>query len=273
MSDKTWKEYTGGLAVPTLVLIVGLATLHGSVLVGASAGWIPLPLATALLIPISYGWFTPLHEAAHGNIGGHRSRQWIDTLVGWGAALAFVAPYPAFQAVHLRHHGTANREGRDPDHWVAGQNAWSVAARCLAIVPHYYWMFARKLAWESAAMRQAVMRALVGFTVLGAVAVGLVWAGAGIELVALWLLPGWLASGMLAFAFDWFPHHPHGETGRWTNARVVVGGPVLTMLLSAQNYHLVHHLWPRVPFYRYPELFRRTRPLLEEKGSRIETWV
>ena len=46
------------------------------------------------------------------------------------------------------------------------------------------------------------------------------------------------------------------------------GGPGTPLLLS-QNYHLVHHLMPRVPFYRYGPLYRDLRPELERHGSTI----
>jgi beta-carotene hydroxylase len=34
-----------------------------------------------------------------------------------------------------------------------------------------------------------------------------------------------------------------------------------------QNYHLVHHLWPSIPWYNYEKAYFATKPLLDEKGS------
>ena len=101
---------------------------------------------------------------------------------------------------------------------------------------------------------------------LALVSAGLIAQGWGIQLVFLWLLPGWLASGVLSMAFDWLPHHPHGDTGRYTNARLLRGGPVLTVLMAAQDAHLVHHLWPNVPFYRYHTVLRGSLAELEANG-------
>jgi beta-carotene hydroxylase len=39
--------------------------------------------------------------------------------------------------------------------------------------------------------------------------------------------------------------------------------------MAGQNYHLVHHVKPRVPFYRYGEVYRELRPELERHGSPI----
>jgi beta-carotene hydroxylase len=36
-----------------------------------------------------------------------------------------------------------------------------------------------------------------------------------------------------------------------------------------QNFHLIHHLFPRVPFYLYPRAFRSLRPVLEKERAHI----
>ena len=34
-----------------------------------------------------------------------------------------------------------------------------------------------------------------------------------------------------------------------------------------QNYHLVHHLWPSIPWFEYKPAYEATKPLLNSKGS------
>jgi len=34
-----------------------------------------------------------------------------------------------------------------------------------------------------------------------------------------------------------------------------------------QNYHLVHHLWPSIPWFEYKPAYEATKPLLDAKGS------
>jgi beta-carotene hydroxylase len=41
-------------------------------------------------------------------------------------------------------------------------------------------------------------------------------------------------------------------------------------LLLGQGYHLIHHMIPSVPWYRYESTFREMRPLLERQCVRIE---
>ncbi len=69
----------------------------------------------------------------------------------------------------------------------------------------------------------------------------------------------------LGFFFDYLPHRPHQERDRWKNARVYPG-KVLNILIMGQNYHLIHHLWPSIPWYNYQNAYYATKPLLDAKG-------
>ena len=77
---------------------------------------------------------------------------------------------------------------------------------------------------------------------------------------------GWLTGALvvLAWTFDWLPHTPHDVTARTDRYRAtaVRSNPMLTVLLIAQNFHGVHHLFPAVPFYRVPALWRAQREQL-----------
>jgi fatty acid desaturase len=107
----------------------------------------------------------------------------------------------------------------------------------------------------------AVGGLVVGLVIL--IALGLGW-----EALWLWVVPGLVAATLLAFAFDWVPHHPHSVQGRYVDTRIVAF-PMLTLPMLWQNYHLIHHLYPRIPFYRYGACFRELRPELESKGAPI----
>ena len=82
-------------------------------------------------------------------------------------------------------------------------------------------------------------------------------------------IPTRVAALILPICFSWLPHHPFDRTERYLNTRISLwtGGGVLML---QQNLHLMHHLWPSVPFYNYGRLYRRLRPALIAKGSRIE---
>lgn len=256
------------VAWPSLGLSALLAAAHVGIWVGALRFGLPLPLASVLLVVVTYYWFTPLHEAVHGNLAG-RERRLVNPLVGHLAATTFLAPYPAFQILHLQHHGSVNHHGEDPDLWVDAPTRLGVLARCLTILPYYYVFLFASLGKKSDSQRAMILQAAAILIAFGGAFALLVWAGLGFEAVFLWLLPAWLASALLAYLFDYLPHRPHDDRGRWTNARILLGSRLLTLLMAGQNYHLVHHVKPRVPFYRYAALYRELRPELERHGSAI----
>jgi beta-carotene hydroxylase len=45
--------------------------------------------------------------------------------------------------------------------------------------------------------------------------------------------------------------------------------PIFNCLYMFQNFHLIHHLFPRVPFYFYPKAFRSLKPVLDRERAHI----
>lgn len=269
----SWKEHSGRVAWPTLLLTSALAVWTGAVYAGAFAGRLPLPFASVMLVVAIYGWFTPLHEAIHGNVGGSRRYAWLDEAVGWLAGAMFLVPFPAYRAIHLRHHGTVNRAGQDPDLWVSGGSASQVVFRCLTVIPHYYLFLFGPMRRAMPGLGRVLRRSAPGFLLAGLWVLGLALSGRIDLLFWLWLVPLWSASGLLVFAFDWLPHHPHEETERFTNTRAIEGGWLFRVLLLGQDAHLIHHLWPKVPFYRYHTVLESEREVLVARGARIDRLV
>ena len=105
----------------------------------------------------------------------------------------------------------------------------------------------------------AYLAALVGFW----------WAGYLTEALVLWVLPAFIGTFLLMLAFSWLPHYPLEKTGRYDHARIA-RWPGSRWMLLGQDLHLVHHLWPQVPFYRYGKLCRALKPILIEKKVRSE---
>ena len=95
--------------------------------------------------------------------------------------------------------------------------------------------------------------------------------------VGKWLLYFLVATtfsyGFLGFTFDYLPHHPHDTTGAdnpYRATAVRLGAEwLLTPLFIYHNYHLIHHLWPRVPFYRYGAVWRAKREMLARHQARV----
>ena len=246
------------IAWPTLLLA---AAALGSWLAGAAAGGV---LGGALAMLAAYLAFTPLHEAAHRSLARAR---WINELVGRLCAVLLGGPFPAIRYLHLEHHKHTNDPVADPDHWSGRGPAWLLPLRWLTQDLHYYVVYARRR--RPAAERLEVIATLLA---LIATAVVLALTGHGRAVLLYWLLPARVAIGVLAFAFDYLPHRPHQITAKEDRLRATSASPGRWRYLASlgQSLHLVHHLYPGVPFYRYHVVWRdRARELraLEVHGT------
>lgn len=267
-----WRAHCAGVAWPTVLfmgsIVAAEIVLWTVVLNGTLAvGW-AMPIAVGL----AYASFTVMHEASHGNVAGRdRRAARIEQLLGWTSGFVLFAPYPVFRMLHLRHHSHTNDPHEDPDYWVASSSFLGVVARCWTIMPRQYADFLFGSLGRTNAGRKVWGSGMIGITFIVTLMAVLFSIGLGREALLLWFVPAWIATGFLAFAFDWLPHHPHTVRERFKDTRVVLF-PGAELLLLWQNYHLVHHLYPRIPFYRYGKVFGEIRPYLESKGAPIDDW-
>ena len=254
---------------PTVSL--ALAAFGGwlTVLAAAVAGALPAPLAVVLLTLAGYLTFTPMHDASHGSVGRAR---WLNELTGRLAGIPLMAPFRAFRFAHLEHHRNTNDPTRDPDMWSGGRFHLALPLRWMTQDLHYYVFYFRALTTRPRDERAETVATLLALWGLAALAAA---SGHAREVLLFVVLPSRLAIGLLACSFDWLPHAPHEVRGaddrfratlnvRWSAAR---RGGLLTPLLLSQNYHLVHHLFPGVPFYRYGAVWSARERELVAKGA------
>jgi beta-carotene hydroxylase len=264
------------VAWPTLALAMILpATLLTLIALGLTRA-LPLWACTPILALVTYAHYSLVHESIHGNVvAAPKSLAWVNTVVGWVGSLGMGAGWPVLQRTHVLHHSHTNSE-RDPDIVVKGTFGqllikWVVFVP-MSLVP----IFA--LRWINPDRYRRVGAILSPSEIAQASAVTLfTWAlliaaiatGRVADWLMLWFAPTRLAALILNVFFQWLPHHPFDRTERYLNTRISLwaGG---TFLLLQQNLHLMHHLWPSVPFYNYARLFRALQPVLVAEGSRIE---
>jgi beta-carotene hydroxylase len=93
--------------------------------------------------------------------------------------------------------------------------------------------------------------------------------GVGNNLMQLWILPGYIGVVMCPLMFDWPVHHPHTERGRYTDSAILLFPRsfrwLTNLLFEGHAYHLMHHLYPRLPYYRY----RKAYYALEQELSAV----
>jgi len=198
---------------------------------------------------------TVIHDACH-NVA-HRNRT-VNAILGHGSALLLAFSFPVFTRVHLQHHANVNDPDHDPDHYVStGGPLLLIAVRFLY---HEVFFFQRRLWRKYELLEWFLARAIV----VSIFYIGIQNGFLG-YLLNFWGIPSAIVGVTLGLFFDYLPHRPFQERDRWKNARVYPN-PVLNLLILGQNYHLIHHLWPSIPWYNYERAYFATQPLLDEKG-------
>ena len=198
---------------------------------------------------------TVIHDACHQSAHRHRV---VNAILGHCSAFMLAFAFPVFTRVHLQHHAHVNDPENDPDHYVStGGPLWLIPVRFLY---HEVFFFKRQL-WRNYELWEWFLnRLLVGsifyvsyhYHFLGYV-------------LNFWFIPSFVVGLALGLFFDYLPHRPFKERDRWKNTRVYPNR-ILNVLIMGQNYHLIHHLWPSIPWYNWQPAYYATKPLLDSKG-------
>jgi beta-carotene hydroxylase len=253
----------GTLKNPTFWLFV---LAMGALALGI-AGYLfdQLPVAATIAINATsiYLLFTVMHDSMHRT--AHQSR-FINDLLGRLSALPLTVTMPLFRAVHYEHHSHTNDPERDPDLIVNRGPRWALLFWCLAIMVEYRrHYFGRRMWRDRSDLIEAIAMEcfLLGAIVLAAAT------GTFATLAIVWLGPALIAVAVLALCFDFLPHYPYTSQERYLDTRIYPGR-ILNALLLGQNYHLIHHLWTTIPWYRYQRVFGEVEDVLVGRGARIE---
>lgn len=267
------RQYAGDFAWPTVALVFAVLTGFVGNLILFAAGYTPLWAAALVYAILTYMSYTPLHEAAHGNINGGDDRsKWLNDLCGYVVAPVITVPFSTHTVEHFTHHRYTNQPNKDPDYVVSGMRHGLLSF--LRSGFGFLWVqnsFLFRDYWATATRREKVI-----FFVEVAFSLG--WRALFLlsvpTLAALALLViGYLAGAFFtAYWFAYRPHLPYEDSARYRNTNSLIM-PIwmkpIEWFWLGQNLHSVHHLFPRVPFYRYHALHRRIEHVMRAYGTPI----
>jgi len=205
----------------------------------------------------SYAMFTVTHDAIHGSISSDKlindglgtvSNLWLGPVSNWYG----------LRATHLQHHLHTNDPTLDPDFWVSERGFGGVRWKYLrwaSLDFHHLYSYLT--------LRDQSRTAFCLYEVGKLFLVSLFLTFFPFQrLLFYWLIPSRLCIFILALLFDYLPHAPHESTKREDKYRTTAYlsvpaylAPIAKYLLFYQNYHLIHHLFPRYPFYQMYHLW------------------
>lgn len=200
-----------------------------------------------------YYLFSPIHDSMHQAV--FKKNKYNDIFL-------FVAVFPIIplatgqflRMMHMQHHRFTNDE-HDPDHqhgrdWKQMLTTW------------FTWelVYMRKYKEKKGTIYPELDAGLMRYETY------IVWAAViplfffiPVEMIFLWLIPSRIMTWLVCAVFMYLPHIPHNikQKDDPFKATLIRSGMewLITPLMACQNYHLVHHLYPTVPFYRYKKVW------------------
>ena len=251
-------------SAPQIVLSLTALGLFAIATAAALAHVIPLWMAMACNFVAVYFAFTPLHDASHRAV---YSSPFVNDLIGVtvGQLLLPGINMTAFRAIHMDHHRYVGQEGRDPDTGFVKPPFGGVFYLMFADIHWVFWylrygrhIWSRKVAAYMALLLVMVVGIHVAFLMSP-------WWKA---FLLLYVVPQRLGLGWVAYTFAHI-QHPHGLT--WENepfqSTMFIGGSSpLRRLMFGQEEHIIHHVVPHVPWFKYKRVWDLANGVLQRQG-------
>ena len=234
---------TGLIIASTLAAIYGHTSYLTTCLINGVAG---------------YFLFSPMHDAIHSAIGDSKQ---LNLWVGRISFLYFssLVAFELMRHVHFRHHRNANGPGDEADHVVQSGPALLRLLKWPFIDLIYGWKYLGYWYERPQSERRNIIIMAIFTSVLWP---GLIINGYLTELLMFWIIPQRISFFFISFIFVYLPHIPHEipEQENPYRASSIRSGMewLWSPLMMYQNYHLVHHLYPNIPFYRLVKIWNAT---------------
>jgi len=262
------------VAWPTVIqLFVSLATIAG-VWYAVVSDQLPLWAGSIINIIAYYFLFSPIHDGLHHAISNNKKVNDFFTALSFVPVSFLMGGGAWARMFHMQHHRHTGKPDLDPDLEISskGTNArWKWFIWGFQYRP-YYLKYKDKLP----PVKQGPFnktRLIISLALM-------VWLffSFPLEAIFLWIVPTYVGiSWMTAFVFSYLPHHVHKRRegvdpldDYQATCNIVGYEWLLSPLMQYQNYLMVHHLYPTVPFYRMVKIwYARYDKHMEHNPSEI----
>lgn len=247
---------------PTLILFV---VTYGLWAAGTTVLWQISPILAVLVTGIAIAQLSSLaHEVLHGH--PFRSQLLSEALVF--PATGLVIPYFRFKDTHLQHHNDVALTDPydDPESNYLDPAVWARLPRLARLILRVNNTLAGRILIGPLVGTTVFLAQELRLTLKGDRRVMLAWA---LHLPGLALVIGWLVAvglmpiwayvlaaylGMALLKIRTFLEHRAHEAARARTVIIESRGP-LSLLFLNNNFHVVHHMHPAVPWYKLPAMY------------------
>lgn len=261
-----------GLLAARQFAILGLTT-WGLIRFEHPLIWIPLAVIQGFTI---FDFTILLHEVVHHTVFQQR-RPLVERVLGLLYAVPSGISPSQFTRWHLDHHAELGSDEDDPKrhHLSPKVNArWYKLLYCTpALFPIYFRAARREAVTYDAALQVRIARERRLSIAAHVLAIAVMWYFFGFYtalraniIPVFFIFPIAFTLNRLGQHYDIDPTDP----SKW--GTLMRGHWFWDFAFLNSNYHLEHHYFPGVPFYRLPALQRALIPFYERKGTRWQTY-
>jgi fatty acid desaturase len=231
--------------------------------------WVPLALVQGFTV---FNFTVLLHEVVHHTIFDRR-RPRFERLLGYLYAIPSGISASQFTRWHLDHHAELGSDEDDPKrhHLSPKVNArWYKLLYCTpALFPIYFRAARRESAtYPEELQRQIAFERRLSIVVHLAALAGIWWVFGGAAALRAYVVPVFFVFPF-AFMLNRLGQHydiDPDDPAKWST--LMRGHWFWDFAFLNSNYHLEHHYFAGVPFYRLPKLQRALVPFYERHGMR-----
>lgn len=235
--------------------------------------WIPLALVQGFTV---FNFTVLLHEVVHHAIF-QRKHPRAERFLGWLYAVPSGISASQFTRWHLDHHAELGSEEDDPKrhHLSPKINArwFKLLYATPALFPIYFRAARREASTYPLDLQRTIARERRVSILAHLSAIALLWfffgLGAALRahvLPVFFVFPIAFALNRLGQHYDIDPNDP----AKW--GTLMRGNWFWDFAFLNSNYHLEHHYFPGVPFYRLPALQKALTPFYQEKKMRWQSY-
>ena len=260
------------LAWPTVAIyfisFIGFGLSTYAYLTGALSVFITVPLSAFFVF-----WsFTPLHEAVHRNVS---TVNWLNDAIGTLSAQLLLPGFSTslYRYLHVTHHARTGQDN-DPDLKFTHKNlliCWFNSAFLDVLWTRFYFSV-----WNERpiAERARFTLGLVSYSAMFAVAIASPYT---LEFFIAFVVPMLLGRVVTVYLLATIQHRKgheqrHDPIGA-TSIQDVDSNWWRHLFMLGQSQHLIHHLYPGVPWYKYAPIWRVAKAKIPSAVLRPSTYI
>jgi len=271
-ANKIAREHMGYIAWPTILLGLVIPAAYFTTLTLTAIDRLSVGIALPLIVVLVYLSYTVVHDSVHGSLHGKNTKlKWLNEGLGQLNAQVMWLCYRIHRREHFDHHRNTNIAGRDPDLLMASNGFINMMHMVLTSPWHkvkdYFNTYADIA--DKKEKRNVLIEVFISFAWRLVFAYFLGWKLALLFFVG----AGSLGAFILQVGFAWIVHRDFDRTARYENTSTIIFpkafDTAMTWVWMFQNYHAVHHLFPRIPFYLYRKIFREIEEVMVANNAPI----